>query len=236
VQFTLALEAQPFLVQLRDRLLAVFGPQRDAQRFDPTSQLINAMLSSRTRDEVSRRAFDRLRHRYPVWDRLICAAPEDIEAIIHPVTFAARKAAELPIALGMIRAATGGLDLHFLADDNEEAAMQWLRRLYGVDTKIAAAVLNFSSLRKRVLVVDTHLLRIGARLGLLPPRFRDLPRSGDYTIGYELFMRLVPDEWDADDLYEFHWLLKYHGQTSCTYSAPRCRRCPIQDMCCSRGG
>jgi endonuclease-3 len=124
----------------------------------------------------------------------------------------------------MIVARCGHLDLTFLSEWPEEKAMRWLEDLPGVGIRNAATVLNFSKLRKRTLSVGTHLLRVGQRLGLLPAQT-------DYRRGYEIFMRVVPDEWDADDLYEFHWLMKYHGQQTCTFAAPACSRCPLQDLC-----
>ena len=39
------------------RLLAIFGPQRDEQRFDPLSQLIYGLIAWKTRDDVSMAAF-----------------------------------------------------------------------------------------------------------------------------------------------------------------------------------
>src|SRR6202000_2797579 len=103
------------------------------------------------------------------------------------------KALRLPGALRMIVARTGQLDLEFLVDWEEEAAMQWLDGLPGVGPKVAATVLNFSTLRKRVLPVDRHLLRLGGRLGLLPA-------DVDEQAGFDVFMRRVPDAWGADDL------------------------------------
>ena len=212
------------MAQLRSTLMSSFGPQRDAGRLDPVSQLVYGIISGRTTDEVSSLAFDRLRHRYAVWDRLRYASPAEIEAIIHPVTFTDAKAAHLPQALRMIVARNGALNLDFLEDWDEEMAMQWLDTLPGVGPKVAATVLNFSTLRKRVLAVDTHLLRIGERLGLLPP-------DGSYNAGHAAFMRRIPDAWDADDLYEFHWQMKYLGQTICTHAAPACARCPLSKLC-----
>jgi endonuclease III len=46
-----------------------------------------------------------------------------------------------------------------------------------------------------------------------------------------MFMRLIPDTRDADDLYEFHWQLKYLGQRTCSHAAPACSRCPLLDLC-----
>ncbi|MBI1778206.1 MAG: endonuclease III [Proteobacteria bacterium] len=223
MQFSLPFE-KSILAEIHARLLATFGPQRDTWRLDPTSQLVNAMISSKTRDEVSLRAFRRLMHSYASWDLLVHAAPATVEQIIQPVTFAELKAIQLPRALRMIAARTGSLDLHFLMDWDEEMAMQWLNGLPGVGAKIAATVLNFSSLRKRTLAVDTHLLRIGERLGLLPG-------GADYERGYDRFMHRVPDDWTGNTLYEIHWLLKYLGQSICTHASPACADCPLQDIC-----
>ncbi len=224
MQLSLALNDRSIMLQLRAQLISSFGPQRDAHRLDPVSQLVNGIISARTTDDVSFPAFVRLRRRYASWDLLRQAARSEIEEIIHPVTFAEGKAQYLPQALRMIVARCGSLDLDFLADWDEEMAMQWLDGLPGVGAKIAATVLNFSTLRKRVLAVDTHLLRIGKRLGLLPA-------DAGYGTGHVVFMRLIPDTWDADDLYEFHWQMKYHGQRTCSHAAPACPRCPLLNLC-----
>lgn len=209
---------------IRGRLLALHGEQRDFWRPDPMNQLVAAMVSPRTRDEVSLPAFAQLRRRYPTWEALGRATAADIEAIIRPVTFADRKAELIPRALRMIAARSGSFDLGFLADWPEEMAMRWLMELPGVGAKIAATTLNFSALRRRTLPVDTHLLRMGQRLGPLPP-------GADYDDGYDIYMSLVPDHWDADDIYEFHWLMKLHGQRVCTHATPSCPRCPLQALC-----
>jgi endonuclease-3 len=224
MQLSLPLEKRPILSRIRARLLAHFGPQRDALRADPLSQLVNGIISTRTRDEISSAAFARLRHRYASWDLLRQASSSEIEDIIRPVTFADRKADHLPRALRKIVARCGSLELDFLADWDDGMAMQWLGGLPGVRAKTAASVLNFSTLRKPVLAVDTHLLRVGARLGLLPP-------DADYEVGYALFRRRIPNDWDADDLYELHWQMKYLGQRICTRAAPACANCPLRDLC-----
>lgn len=227
MQFSLALEDEPVLPKIRDRLLSVFGRQRDDGHLDPVSQFVNAMISTQTRDEVSLAAFERLRKRYPSWNDLRDAAAADIEPILRPVINAKEKSRDLPRALRMIVARSGDLNLDFLADWEEEVALHWLKGLPGVGPKIAATVLNFSTLGQRALAVDRHLLRVGKRLGLLSPKTA-------YERGHEKFMRLVPDEWGADDLYEFHWLMKYHSQRICTHTAPACADCRLSDLCPSR--
>lgn len=185
------------------------------------------MLASRTRDEVSIKAFWQLKTCCPDWETLVSMPSDAIEPAIADVTFAEKKAIDLPIMLRMLNKRHNGLDLAFLADHDEEVGMQILTGLHSVKFKIAATVLNFSTLRKRVLAVDTHLLRIGERLGFVP-------LGGDYAEGYEAYARLLPDDWDADDLYELHWLVKKLGQTVCHHTVPNCGACPLRDVCPAR--
>jgi endonuclease-3 len=216
------------LRDIRERLLRLYGPQRDDRRFDPLSQLVYGVLASRTRDDVSIKAFWRLNTCCPSWEDLIALPSDVIEPAIADVTFAEKKAIDLPVMLCMLRRRHGGLDLEFLADHDEEAAMQILTSLHGVKSKIAATVLNFSTMRKRVLAVDTHLLRVGERLGFVP-------LNASYEEGYNAYARLLPDDWDADDLYELHWLLKKLGQNICHATTANCAACPLRDACPSRG-
>jgi endonuclease-3 len=47
----------------------------------------------------------------------------------------------------------------------------------------------------------------------------------------ERLMRIVPESWDAAMLDEDHQLVKRHGQEICTFSDPKCSRCPLLSMC-----
>jgi endonuclease III len=226
-QLALRLDASdetPLLVRIRDRLREVFGPQRDEERFDPLTQLVLTMVSSRTPDDVGLAALQRLCRRYTSVEALAHATPGAIDTIIRPVTRAEEKARDLSRALRKIHARNGRWNLDFLEALPEEMAMRWLMDLPGVGSHNAATVLNFSTLRKRVFSVDTHIIRVGQRLNLLP-------RTASFERGFETFMRLIPADWNADDLYELHWLIKLHGQHTCTHDDPYCPGCPLRDMC-----
>ena len=224
MQLTFDLETSPLLPRLRDRLLAVFGPQPHQGRADPLSQLINSVISARTLDAVSWAAFTRLRGMFADWAALAEASPKRIEAAIGAVTFADAKARQLPILIRVIQIRAGGLDLGFLAKQPVELAMEWLQSLPGVGVKSAAVTLNFSALRGRALVVDTHVHRVTRRLGLAP-------RSGEPTQAYEALMAQVPAAWSAEDLFELHWLIKGLSQSICTDASPRCGMCPLKAEC-----
>jgi endonuclease-3 len=222
MQIRLALPSD--LAAVRDRLRAVFGPQRATHRMDPVSQLIKSVLSSRTYDQVSWAAFIRLRAAFPDWRALTLADPAQIEPVIDPVTFADDKARRLPILIRVIILKRGELDIDFLKDEPLEEAMEWLTRLPGVGVKIATATLNFSTLERAVLTVDTHVHRVTRRLGLAP-------RDGDLALAFESLMQQVPASWSADSFFELHWLLKGHGQSICTHFDPACGLCALRETC-----
>ncbi len=102
-------------------------------------------------------------------ERFLAISEAALTRQLKPVTYAERKATQLRNALRMIEERRGSLVLNFLADWPVDDAQDWLRTLPGVGPKVSAAVLNFSTLRQRVLVVDCHHFRVAKRLGLLRP-------------------------------------------------------------------
>jgi endonuclease III len=222
MQLNLAFDDQR-LGRMRSRLRSVFGVLRDDPKRDPVSQLVRSLIGSRTRDEVSFAAFERLQRRFPSWGELAMADAKEIKAIIADVTFPEKKVPYLVAALRGIENRIGSLDLDFLADMPVEDALAWLEQLPGVGRKVAAAVLNFSTLNKRAMVVDSHVARVSKRLGLA--------RSGGIRIAYKAIMAAVPDRWDAEDLRELHCLMKGLGQGCCRHALLACRRCPLSEIC-----
>ena len=227
MQLSLALDPDPLLAKVRDRLLQVFGPQRDEERHDPLSQLVKAMISVRTLDAISQAAFVRLMTLFPSWEALASADPEVIAHIIRDVTRAPDRARFLVATFQMLQRQLRYMNLDALSEWPVEAALAHLRDLPGVGPKTAAAVVSFSTLRQRVFVVDTHCLRVAVRLALLPPK-------ASFERAHQGLMRLMPDDWNADELYELHWLMKRLGQEYCTHGSPRCSNCPLRHLCHSR--
>ena len=181
------------------------------------------MLTSRTKTAESEQVMRDLQARFPTWDDLRDAPVDDIERTIAIVTFPETKAPRLKAALMGITARYGSLTLDFLAKYRTEKIRSWLEQFEGVGNQVSAAVVNFSTLRRRAICVDAHHLRVTQRLGLTP--------RADAAITEERLMRLVPPDWTAEMLDEHHSLFKIHGQTLCTFSDPQCRRCPLLDRC-----
>ena len=226
MQLSLALDPTPPVLAVHQRLKLAFGSFCDGPRLAPLDQLFKALISGRTHDDVSWPTYLRLKARYRPWERLIEAPPGEIQAIIAPVAFAEIKAGWLPEALSRI-AARGSLSLDFLAQMPVEEAMAWLRTLPGVGDKAAASVLNFSTLARQAMVVDTHVWRVARRIGLAG-------RNADPETVRHAVMDSVPGDWAANDFFDLHWLLKRLGQTLCQDHRTRCGACPVASLCAER--
>lgn len=214
------------LRSIRDRLKIAFGRDRAGFRVSAINQFIRSFISSRTMDWQSGRAFTRLLNRFSGPEALADAPMAEIEAALEGIQIADKKARELKEALLHIRARTGAVDLEVLAGLDVDAALAWLEQIHGVGRKIAAATLNFSILRKRAFVVDTHITRIMRRFGFVKP-------NAEIEDVYEAVMAAAGDM-TAEDLAEFHWHLKRLGQNTCKAFQTSCHVCPLSESCMKR--
>lgn len=226
MQLSLALDprAAPLVADTHKRLLAAFGEFGGTPRLDPVDQLVKSLISSRTYDQLSWPAFYSLKARYKPWESLIEADPEEIQALIAQVVHAESKAVWLREALALIVQMRGELSLGFLAGMPVEEAMAWLRRLPGVGDKVAASVLNFSTLKRKAMVVDTHVWRVARRIGLAP-------RTAEPEAVRHAITDTAPEAWGDAVFFDLHWLLKRLGQTLCEHNHTRCGACPVASLC-----
>ncbi len=212
------------LVEIQQRLYRRFGPPGPFLALDPVRQLALAVIGGKTRSAVSKTAFEALLSRFQTLEAVRDAPVRDIHARIKTVTFADDKAARLKAALRRLPTANGTMSLEHLRPMAVEDALRWLERLPGVGRKAAAATLNFSTLRKCALVIDTHHLRIIKRIGLVD-------RRANVRRAYDCVIPAVPDRWTARDIDDHHQLLKQLGQRICTHQNPSCGACPLADLC-----
>jgi endonuclease-3 len=211
------------LPTLHQNLLVRYGRPEPRVPRDPLSQLIYSLLASRTRTEESNQVMRSLQSRYATWDDLREAPLAEIEQQIQGVTFPEVKAPRLKAVLLGITARYGSLTLDFLAKYRTDKIREWLESFEGIGAQISAAVVNFSTLRRRALCVDGNHLRVVQRLALTP--------RADAATTETRLMRLVPESWTAEMLDEHHMLVKLHAQTLCTFAEPRCAACPLLPQC-----
>lgn len=216
-------QPDPRLPAIHHTLLKHYGRPALRVPWDPLTQFIYSPLSSRTKTEESQQVMRDLGAAYATWEDLRDAPLADIERVIAIVTFPEVKAPRLKAALLGITARYGSLTLDFLAKYRTEKIREWLESFEGVGPQVSAAVVNFSTLRRRTLCVDANHLRVVQRLALTP--------RADGGITEQRLMRLVPPSWDAAMLDEHHSLVKLHAQTLCTFADPRCPACPLLPTC-----
>jgi endonuclease-3 len=90
--------------------------------------------------------------------------------------------------------------------------------LPGVGRKTANVVLSMA-FGIPALAVDTHIFRIGNRLGIAPGKTTDEVE--------ENFLSIIPEKY----LYHAHHWLILHGRYTCKARRPECEHCVIADIC-----
>lgn len=208
---------------IRDRLRTAFGEVPYSTSRDPMSTLIKSIISSSTRDEVSLKAFNNLVRLYPFWCDMARASPADIEAAIAEVTHAGDKAVYVLQTLAHVVARFPDFDLAPLAEEPVDVALGWIGSLPGAGPKVAAAVMNFSTLERCAFVMDRHVLRVFRRLGLIGRKTSDRKAN-------EMVMSALKD-WTPPQLSALHVLVKRLGQFLCHAGRTECRDCPLHDLC-----
>jgi endonuclease-3 len=139
--------------------------------------------------------------------------------VIRPAGLANQQTRHIQAALTEIERRYGHMNLGFLRDLPLHEARQILITLPGVGPKTAACVLLFSC-GLPALPVDTHVHRLGKRLGLIG---QDVSAEK----AHDALERIVPSE----DVYDFHVNLIAHGRRVCAAREPRCGSCVLQHLC-----
>jgi endonuclease III len=218
-------EPSALALVVHDRLCAAYAcPIGYFSDKDPLSELVSALLSHRTKNRDSGRAYRQLREAFPTWEAVRDAPTPAVEAAIAPAPWPEQKAPRIQAVLRQVSEARGALSLDFLADLPVPEARAWLQALPGVGPKTSAAVLLFSRLRRPALPVDSHHHRVAQRLGLIPEGMGPGP-------AHDLLEALVPEDWDAQAVYDHHEAFMLHGQRCCYWRDPACGRCPVLDLC-----
>ena len=97
--------------------------------------------------------------------------------------------------------------------------MEALTKLPGVGRKSASVVLGNCFGKQDVIIVDTHLKRVTARLGLIENENPD-------KIEIEL-KEIIP----AEEQFHFSMRIGEHGRMVCQAKKPKCDECFLSDIC-----
>ncbi|KAA9345612.1 endonuclease III domain-containing protein [Adhaeribacter soli] len=209
-----------------ERFCGVYGcPVKFFHTLDPISELVSSLLSHRTKNADSSRAFRNLRQQFPTWEQVLQAPLAEVENAITAATWPEQKVPRLQAVLKEVLARnSGSFDLSFLQELTVPEAQSWLEQLPGVEPKTSAAVLLFSNLRMPAMPVDSHHHRVAQRLGLLPDKIGPGP-------AHAILQALLPTDWDVQQVYDHHEVFMFHGQRCCFFQNPDCHRCVVLDIC-----
>ena len=93
-----------------------------------------------------------------------------------------------------------------------------LEQLPGVGSKTARVFLNCAH-KVPVIAVDTHVFRVGNRIGITKAK---TPKQAELELN-----KIIPAKWK---LHAHHWLI-LHGRYVCKARNPDCLNCSIRDYC-----
>jgi endonuclease III len=201
---------------IRDRLRLVYGIPAAPPHRQPLDELILTVLSQSTNDRNRDVAFLRLRARFVSWEAVRDAPVEEVEAAIRPGGISKVKSQRIH---DILEAIGDPLSLDHLADLDVATAREELCALPGVGRKTAACVLLFS-FGMRDVPVDTHVSRVGTRLGLFRP-------GAPFEELHDDMLAVTPPGQE----HELHINLLRHGRRTCHSQRPRCDECALLRMC-----
>lgn len=221
------------LDEIRKRLRDFYGIPLAKPHRDPVGELVLTVLSQNTNDRNRDVAFSRLEERWNSWEEVRTAPVEAIEAAIAPGGISKIKSARIKQILDRVatdRLPEGAdpnshwqrsseIDLDWMEHSPLEVSRDYLCTLPGVARKTAACVLLFAYGLPDI-PVDTHVGRVGTRLGL----FRE---KASFEEMHDAIAAWTPPEL----AHEEHVNLIRHGRRTCHKQAPQCGACPLNDIC-----
>ncbi|MHA1694114.1 MAG: endonuclease III domain-containing protein [Candidatus Helarchaeota archaeon] len=196
----------------------LYGKKNWKPDISPLDILIKTILSQNTSDLNSFRAFDNLKLKFPEWDAVLNSSLENIEDAIRIGGLAKIKSKRIKEILKIIKEKTGDLNINFLKNWEVDEAKKWLLSLKGVGEKTAACTLIFG-FNMPIFPVDTHILRVSKRLGLI----------NDITLekAHQELKKIFPPHY----YYEVHLNLIEHGRQICRSNNPKCLECKLSNYC-----
>lgn len=177
---------------------------------NPYQLLVATILSAQCTDRRVNMVTPVLFEKYPDAAVLAAARQEDVEDIIRSTGFFRNKARNL------IAMANAVVDFH---GGSIPASMAQLVRLPGVGRKTANVVLGNACNINEGVVVDTHVQRLSARLGLTS------------ETDPEKIERVLMDLYERDRWTMLSHLLIWHGRRICEARKPKCGECALNTIC-----
>src|SRR3954464_15437460 len=199
------------LIRILDRLHAEYPDSRcSLDHENPLQLLVATVLSAQTTDAAVNRVTPALFARFRTAEDYAGATQEEMEEYLKTLNFFRNKSRSL-IGLGQALTERFGGEVPRTIDE--------LTTLPGVGRKTANVVLGVGFGIAEGVVVDTHVKRLSARLGLT--------REEDPEKVEQDLLPLLP----PGRRVHFTHLMIDHGRAVCTARRPFCERCVVAALC-----
>ncbi|MTI44389.1 DNA-(apurinic or apyrimidinic site) lyase /endonuclease III [Roseibium hamelinense] len=184
-------------------------PEGELNYVNAFTLLVAVVLSAQATDVGVNKATKHLFEIADTPEKMVALGEDTVREKIRTIGLFKTKAKNVILLSEQLLRDHGGL-----VPENREA----LEKLPGVGRKTANVVLNIY-FGHPTIAVDTHLFRLGNRLGIAP---------GKTPLEVELAMeKAVPIEFGR---HAHHWLI-LHGRYICKARKPDCAQCLIYDLC-----
>src|SRR5580704_3633569 len=193
-----------------DRLAAANPtPKGELKYINPFTMLVAVVLSAQATDAGVNKATPALFAIADTPEKMAALGEERVTELIKTVGLYRTKAKNV-IALSRAIVERHGGETPRIREE--------LEALPGVGRKTANVVLN-TVFGEPTIAVDTHVFRVANRLAIAPGK---TPREVEDGL-----MKVVPARYLP---HAHHWLI-LHGRYVCQARAPKCPRCPVNDLC-----
>jgi endonuclease-3 len=192
---------------------------------NPFTNIVFTVLSQNTSSSNTRRAYLSLARSFSVDPFTLSRAdPKRLSDVLRPGGLQNVKARRL-IELSKFVVREFGGDLSKILGMPKEKLRERLKDLPGVGDKTADVLLTSLYGHREHLVVDTHMMRIAKRLGLVGENapYQEIQR----VLKDFLPLELLPEE-RQERLTGLFWLL---AKYTCDAKRPKCLECILNKMC-----
>lgn len=198
-------------VQIINILTKTYPEAKCALNYKSEWQLLVAtILSAQCTDARVNKVTQALFQTLPLLEDYLTVDLTILEEIVRPTGFYKQKSKYLKAAAIKIIE-----DYDGVVPNNMEQLLQ----IPGVARKTANVVLSIGFGINQGVVVDTHVRRLSQRLGLTT-------FSDPIKIEKDLMVKYSKKDWER-----ISTLLIHHGRKICKAKNPRCKECPLKEIC-----
>ena len=176
----------------------------------PFEMVVAVMLSAQCTDERVNKTTPDIFKKYSTPEDFANIDIELLEKLIHPCGFYKNKAKNIKACAQEIVKRFGG---------KVPQTMEELISLPGVGRKSANVIMLEAFGKAEGIAVDTHCKRIANKMGLSK---ENEPEKIEQDL-LKIF--------DKEDYKDINHLLVWHGRNTCIARNPKCKECPVKEMC-----